>query len=434
MNGTRSSRRSGRPSLFDEEMCVEFREISDLAVDDQQALNVWEADVVARDIYKKHLVLRKLSRSRSSEPSASTLDRLRADNFDNSQMARTATARRNEAERDIRNYISVVAAFDLMKAGGAIVEKKHRDFPAQFMTNFDATTVVLSNATPKQMRVLVTKNKKKELKEVGDAAKRTNERGIKYFRLKLHALTSADGHLNSVVAVIRGKNHFKKIRQYFAKRGNPHFKESVFLPHYKDNDYVEDDEDEEGMSVEGNVVEGNRVEESSQQEAGDEAEDDYGFDRYDNYDPDAVIDADGNPDMAVELDPESEEYIFGRPYDVPEQKKYMKLLRSVYRHRLGELLGPEEDDEIPKVCLYFVPGPLPEKFIVEIIMRDHILRPMKRAKDRFINYEEKFSSPVSDAAKKAGTITNKDLAGVFQQIFSMDGDRAQIEVSKRNCK
>lgn len=410
----------GRPKLFDEDMIKEIRAIADLAVDNDQCLNVKECEQVSREVFKKTWLKRGDQRY-NVDVSSDTLRRVAMVAFKgNPIMARKGTARRDEAARDVRNYLSIIGLGKTRKLRpqGGRGREQECTFPQAFLTNFDATTVLIGNVTKESMKILMTKSKAEELKELNKDPKRLNQQDPMYQRLKLHALTSADGKLMTVVGVLKGKSNLKNLNERIRNGVQPHFTHSVFLPHYEENAYESDDDEEFTEDVGGDGIEDPIATAEANGIEGDIENNVFPNDQYD-------LDWEKSNEDSFHYAP------FGTAFSVAEQKKYMKLLRRVYRINMANLLGNNNDritepNQPTQVCLYLVPGGLPEKFITEIIIRDHVLNKMIEARTSFLREAEMNNH--SPGRNRGEVSVHEAQSSLFNQVFSLDGDYPQIEV------
>lgn len=121
---------------------------------------------------------------------------------------RLQTLARQNAENDIRNFVSYAMLLEYFKVNGLFVKEKgnkHAEFPARFMSNQDCTTIILSDDARKDKKIAIARDLRNEFSSNGCNVKSLNLIGHlpHYIRLKTLVVTTMEGAVTDIVFIVK---------------------------------------------------------------------------------------------------------------------------------------------------------------------------------------------------------------------------------------
>ena len=121
---------------------------------------------------------------------------------------RLQTLARQNAENDIRNFVTYAMLLEYFKVNGQRIGdkgNKFAEYPARFMSNQDQTTLILSDDTRKDNKIAIAKDLVKGFSSNGQNFKSINMVGHmpNYIRLKTLVVTTMEGAVTDIVFILK---------------------------------------------------------------------------------------------------------------------------------------------------------------------------------------------------------------------------------------
>ena len=328
---------------------------------------------------------------------------------------------RHVAEMDPRNFVSLISILEfchidgikkVVKRDGKSVEEHHPYLPFK-ISNFDQTSTVLSNKIKdkKLSKVYLSKGMGNGKGNV----KKSSTSKADFFRTKTHVSTSANGSLDFVAIVVKGK--FKKTISTTTKQFSA-----------KDSRWLRDLDERQDSSND------------DQSEAADfsdrtEDEDDDNDDNDDVRSATAMDtdEAEGNNDYTyyfeeelTEEEEEEESLLNKDTYTMEELNNHGRLLEQVVFQMMPNWVDSSRNEDYDNPCqaaLIFVPALLPERYVVEIIYTKGIFPALEKqiGREQIIPTQQDLSLKEIEAID-----TERELRNL-PSLHTFDGDYPQIQ-------
>ena len=219
LEGKKLGTTAGRPKSLMDNVMPELLKIVDCAASLEIGLNLNELKTLATDLMINMDSTAKL-------PAASTMENYLRSSIKIFNTDHNTTARQN-AEYCIRNFLSEIAVLDYCGLGGKRFDdprghKKDMKYPADFISNQDQTTIVLSNGVY-HSKMSMSAETKKKTEQIRNPNFKTVHAKADFMRLKVAVTTTGGGVLANVTFVVKtDMKNLQSRSQHF--QNNLHFR------------------------------------------------------------------------------------------------------------------------------------------------------------------------------------------------------------------